>query len=168
MNTSYSNLPTADRTIQHIMLADDDEDDCLLFKDALAELHVSTQLTIIHNGEHLMQLLYKTGRLPDLLFLDLNMPRKNGIACLAEIKCSEVLKNIPVIILSTSFEQDIVALLYKKGAQHCIRKPNEFSKLKEVIYQAITTIKENTAQPSIKEFVLTSDFKTLVNSNNYI
>jgi len=140
-----------------LLLADDDKDDCLFFKDVLGELPVSAQLTTVHDGEQLMQLLAgKTVELPHVLFLDLNMPRKNGFECLSEIKLDEKLKQIPVIIFSTSFEQDVVNLLYKNGAQYYIRKPAEFSQLKKVIYQAlILATQENISQPSKDNFVLT-------------
>jgi CheY-like chemotaxis protein len=148
--------PSSTLPPQHLLLADDDEDDCLLFKDALEELPISTLLTAVHNGEHLMQLLnQKNEPLPDILFLDLNMPRKNGFQCLSEIKQNEKLKYLPVIIISTSIEQNIINLLYKNGAQHCLRKPNKFSMFKKLIHHAITlTAQENFAQPPREEFVL--------------
>ena len=143
---------------QHILLADDDNDDCLLFKDALDELPLSAQLTTVRNGEQLMQLLNTKAQLPDLLFLDLNMPRKNGFECLSEIKQNEKLKQLPVIIFSTSFEPDIVNLLYKNGAQYYICKPNEYSQLLKVIYHAITiTSRGNLSQPTKEEFVLSPE-----------
>ncbi|MEO7531116.1 MAG: response regulator, partial [Sediminibacterium sp.] len=100
-----------------LLLADDDKDDCDLFKDALDELPVSAQLETVHDGEQLMQLLVsKKDQLPQLIFLDLNMPRKNGFECLSEIKHNESLKHLPVIVFSTSFDIDIVNLLYANGA----------------------------------------------------
>ncbi len=100
-----------------LLLADDDDDDCFLFEEALSEIPVTTQLTTVHNGEQLMQLLTKTtDTLPHLLFLDLNMPRKNGFQCLNEIKQNEKLKNLPVIIFSTSCQDDVAEQLYKEGA----------------------------------------------------
>ena len=109
-----------------IILADDDLDDCMFFEEALNEFPLSIHLSIIHNGEKLMQhLLNKSEILPDLLFLDLNMPRKNGFECLAEIKQNEKLKHLPVIIISTSMVKDVVNLLYKNGALYFIRKPGE-------------------------------------------
>lgn len=123
----------------HILLADDDRDDCLIFQDALAELPISTHTTIVHDGEQLMQLLnQKTTRLPDVIFVDLNMPRKNGFVSLKELKQDEKLKHLPVIIISTSYEPDIVDLLYKSGAQYYICKPTSFENLKQVIHQALT------------------------------
>jgi CheY-like chemotaxis protein len=70
-----------------VLLADDDADDCLFFKEALEELPLSTSLTIVNDGDQLMKWLLKnTSRLPHVLFLDLNMPRKNGFECLTEIR----------------------------------------------------------------------------------
>ena len=121
-----------------LLLADDDEDDCLFFKEALAELPVDTHLTTVQDGEQLMQwLTTNTGPLPQALFLDLNMPRKGGYECLVEIKADQQLQQIPVIILSTSFEKEVADRLYKKGALDCIRKPTDFSQLKQLIQQTL-------------------------------
>ena len=88
----------------NILLADDDTDDCIFFENALGELLLSTNLTTVHDGEQLMLLLTKNSTENfDVLFLDLNMPRKNGITCLDEIKHTDKLKSIPVIIFSTSY-----------------------------------------------------------------
>ena len=85
----------------HIVLADDDNDDCLLFEEALNELLLPNQLTVVNDGEQLMLYLHEnTTQLPGVLFLDLNIPRKNGIECLAEIKEDPELKNLPVVIFS--------------------------------------------------------------------
>jgi CheY-like chemotaxis protein len=141
----------------HVLLADDDIDDCIFFKEALAELQISTNLTVVHDGEELMQLLVsETGALPDVLFLDINMPRKNGFECLVEIKINDRLKQLPVIMFSTSFEQEVVNLLYKNGAQYFIRKPSEFSQFKKIIQQTLTLIvPENVSQPVRENFVIT-------------
>src|SRR5471030_3337282 len=97
----------------NVMLADDDTDDCLFFKEALKEFPLPTRITAVHDGEQLMQLLSnETKELPDAIFLDLNMPRKNGFECLSEIKLNKNIKQLPVILFSTSFEQEVVNLLY--------------------------------------------------------
>jgi len=144
-----------------LLLADDDKDDCLFFKDALGELPVTANLTTVHDGEQLMRLLADEEVIPPLphvLFLDINMPRKNGFECLAEIKNDEKLKHLPIIIFSTSFEQDVVNLLFKNGAQHYIRKPADFSQLKKVIYQALVLATEDKiSQPAKENFVLKGD-----------
>ena len=126
------------RTSLNVLLADDDEDDCLIFKEALQDLSVDSLLTTVNNGEQLMrELNARKERLPDIIFLDLNMPRKAGFECLREIKQDEKLKFLTVIIYSTSFERDVVDLLYENGAQHYIRKPGDYTQLKKVIFKAI-------------------------------
>jgi CheY-like chemotaxis protein len=90
------------------------------------------------------------------------MPRKNGFECLSELKLDEELKQLPVIIFSTSFEQDVVNLLYKKGAQYYIRKPSEFFQLKKVIYEALLLATQDTAlQPAKENFVLKGDIEVV-------
>jgi CheY-like chemotaxis protein len=149
-----------------LLLADDDKDDCQFFSEALEELSVSAHLTIVNDGEQLMRLLAdKTDQLPHALFLDLNLPRKNGLECLSEIKLNKKLKQLFIIIFSTSSEQDIVNKLYRNGAQYYIRKPAEFSQLKKLLQQAVTIISESPPhdteaapeQPSKENFVLTGD-----------
>ncbi len=141
----------------NILLADDDTDDCIFFKEAVEELLLATNLTIVNEGEQLMQLLTNEAtELPDVLFLDLNMPRKNGFECLSEIKGDKKLSQLPVIIFSTSLEQEVVNQLYKNRAQYFIRKPSDFSQFKKIIQQTITILaKENIVQPAREDFVLT-------------
>lgn len=125
----------------HILLADDDKDDCLFFKEALEDIDMNTKLTIVHDGEQLMQLLARPSKAHyHLLFLDLNMPRKNGSDCLQAIKSNEQLAYIPVIIFSTSYNVQVADQLYKNGAQHYLCKPVDFSALKQLIQQAITQV----------------------------
>ncbi len=135
-------MPTRETTT--VYLADDDDDDCLLFGEALNEISLPTQLTTVHNGEQLLQLLEsENSELPHVLFLDLNMPRKNGQQCLEEIKQSEKLKKLKVVIFSTSFQQEVADRLYKNGALHYIRKPTDFAQLKNVIHQVLTIVQED-------------------------
>ena len=140
-----------------ILLADDDKDDCLFFEDAISELAQSTNFTAVHDGEQLMQLLSnETNKLPHVLFLDLNMPRKNGFECLEEIKHNRKLKALPVVVFSTSFEQEVVNRLYDNGAQYFIRKPSEFSLYKKIILHTLTLImQKDISQMTKEDFVLT-------------
>ena len=141
----------------NILLADDDIDDCAFFKKAIEDFPIPTYYTAVHDGEKLMnQLTNETNELPDVLFLDLNMPRKNGFECLEEIKLNKKLKQLPVIIFSTSFEQEVVKVLYENGAQHFIRKPSDFLQFKKTIQQALTLVAYgNISQPTRENFVLT-------------
>lgn len=128
----------------HILLADDDYDDCNFFKLALKELPVLTDLTIVSDGDQLMQYLAdNTDNLPSVLFLDINMPRKNGYVCLDEIKKNEKLKDLPVIMFSTSNDKDKIDLLFNSGANIYIRKPSSFAELVQAIYHAIPIATEN-------------------------
>jgi CheY-like chemotaxis protein len=142
----------------NVLLADDDTDDCLFFKEAIEEFNISVKLTVVHDGEQLMEHLNTdVNKLPDILFLDLNMPRKNGFECLYEIKANPKLQQLSVIIFSTSLEQEVVNLLYKNGAQYFIRKPSEFLQFKKIIYQTFTMniIPQNNYQPEREKFVIT-------------
>ncbi|HTE26175.1 response regulator [Flavitalea sp.] len=146
--------------VEYIVLADDDKDDCLLFKEALDELNLGTFLQVVNDGEMLMVSLNNTKILPVILFLDLNMPRKNGEECLNEIKNSAHLKHLPVVVISTSFQIAEVERLYDLGAQFYIRKPNEFDQLKSSILTAITMSgKLNGQQPSRQKFLLSPGVK---------
>jgi CheY-like chemotaxis protein len=143
----------------NIYLADDDQADCLLFEEALAELPVTANLTIVHDGEQLIDLLTQKGNiLPDVLFLDLNMPRKNGFASLGQIKRDEKLLDLPVIVFSTANDQEKVKGVFRDAAHYYIRKPAKFSELKEVIYKALTLIAAgNLSLPKLESFMLTSE-----------
>ena len=141
-----------DTAFLNLLLADDDTDDCMLFREALSELPIDSSLSTVHDGEQLMNLLAANARaLPDVLFLDLNMPRKNGFECLSEIKANEQLKALKVVIYSTSLDEEVVKLLHERGAEHYIRKPGEFSKLKKVIFEALTIIPGGKAPKAGKE-----------------
>ncbi len=142
----------------NILLADDDDDDCAFFKEALDELLFSVTLETVNDGEQLMKFLLNSlaiSKLPDLIFLDLNMPRKSGFECMTEIKSIDGLKHLPIIIFSTSLNNDIVDLMYDKGAIHYIQKPGDFSKLKKIIEIALlTTANNNFKQPLRNNFIL--------------
>lgn len=122
-----------------ILLADDDIDDCLFFGKALEGLALSTHLSLVSDGEELVQFL-ANNNLPDALFLDLNMPKKTGFQCLKEIKNNIELHKIPVLIISTSYNPTVAESLYKNGASYFIEKPINPSDLSKLISQAIDLI----------------------------
>ena len=147
----------------NILLADDDMDDCIFFRQAVEDLLSPNNLKVVHDGEQLMQYLTNDAiALPHVLFLDINMPRKNGFECLSEIKQSEKLKQLPVIMFSTSFEQEVINQLYQNGAQYFIRKPSEFSQFKKIIQETLALIVQDlsfdktgkVSQPAKENFVL--------------
>lgn len=142
----------------HILLADDDRDDDMLFRDVLKEIPLATDLKTLPNGDQLMQQLQKTNaEFPDVIFLDLNMPRKNGFDCLREIKKEKKLKDIPVVIFSISGEKDIINRMYENGARYYIRKPNTYEELKTLIYKALILISEKNSTLPREEFVLSTE-----------
>ncbi len=124
----------------HILLADDDENDRLLFTEAFAELKIKTIVHTVNSGIQLMEWLNrKDNTLPDLLFLDLNMPLKNGLECLKEIRSNEKLKEISIAIYSTSDNQKDMEDTFHNGANVYITKPNSYKKLKQVLEKAVMT-----------------------------
>ncbi|SMG26561.1 response regulator [Arenibacter troitsensis] len=135
-----------------ILLADDDEDDCMFFREALEELSLCATLKTVNNGVELMNFLENNLlNLPQMLFLDLNMPRKSGAECLSEIKQNVKFKHLPVIIYSTSSNIDVMDQLYGEGAHYYIRKPADFSNLKSVIRRTIDLILQKDVLPSTRE-----------------
>ena len=139
----------------NILLADDDTDDCIFFKEALEKLQLSVHLTTVHDGDELMKLLTnETNELPHVLFLDINMPRKNGFECLSEIKQNEKLKDLPVVIFSTSSSQNNINRVFKIGAHVYIRKPGDFSQLMQVIYHALPIAAEKIFSKNQLKYIL--------------
>jgi CheY-like chemotaxis protein len=139
----------------NVLLADDDIDDCNFFKKALDALPMPTQLTTVHDGEELMKALNgETGELPHVVFLDINMPRKNGFECLAELKQSDRLKDLPVIMFSTSNSREAMTKLFKTGADVYIRKPGNFEQLKELIHHALPMATEKVFSNSQLKYIL--------------
>lgn len=144
-------------SIKHlnILLADDDLDDCNFFKHALEELSLSAQLTTVHNGEQLMHYLSENSEhLPHVLFLDINMPRKNGLECLSEIKRNTKLKDLPVVMFSTSNSWDTINMLFKSGSHVYIHKPSDFAQLKQVIHHALPIAAEEVFSRSPLKYIL--------------
>lgn len=122
----------------HILLADDDEGDRLLFVEAFSEIKIKTSVTTVNNGIELMEWLKTKGnRLPDFIFIDLNMPRKGGMACLEEIRGLKKLKDISVAIYSTSNSEKDKEEAFRLGASAYIAKPNTFTKLKQILEKAV-------------------------------
>lgn len=139
----------------NILLADDDNDDCAFFKAAVKELIPSANVEIVNDGEQLLSYLFEIEeQLPDVLFLDINMPRKNGLECLSEIKQNKKLKNIPVVMFSTSNSWDTINLLFKSGANVYIHKPSDFAQLKQVIHHALPIAAEKTFSNKPLKYIL--------------
>ena len=124
-----------------ILMADDDDDDCMLASEALTESSLQCELYFVKDGEELMDYLYQRGKYtnsknappPDLILLDLNMPKKDGREALREIKTNPTFKHIPVVVLTTSKAEEDIQLSYVLGANSFIIKPVSFTSLVEVM-----------------------------------
>jgi CheY-like chemotaxis protein len=128
-----------DKDYIHIILADDDEDDRMLFTDAFGELRINTKVNTFNDGVELMDYLNATDSiLPNVLFLDLNMPKKNGIECLHEIKQNDRFKDIAIAIFSTSSSEEHIEETFVYGANIYIKKPSDFTTLKKVLSDVVT------------------------------
>lgn len=128
-----------DKDYIHIILADDDEDDRMLFKDAFDELKINTKVNTFNDGVELMDYLNSPEAiLPNVLFLDLNMPKKNGIECLYEIKRDSKFSDIAIAIFSTSSSEEHIEETFVQGANIYIKKPSDFTTLKKVLSEVVT------------------------------
>ena len=133
------------RTTVTILMADDNEDDCLLAREALAESRLTSVLHFVQDGEELMDYLYRRGKYaeernsprPGLILLDLNMPKKDGREALREIKADPTLRQIPVVVLTTSKSEEDICLSYDLGANSFITKPVTFASLVEVMKNTV-------------------------------
>lgn len=141
--------------ILNILLADDDRDDLHFFNLALKASAIKTDLTTVGDGEKLMDHLNaQSHKLPDVLFLDLNMPRKNGSECLIEIKNNDKIKQIPVIIYTTSLHEEVANQLYKTGAHYYLQK-RDLNELEEALHYILKLITENKfIRPDKDKFLL--------------
>jgi CheY-like chemotaxis protein len=122
-----------------ILMAEDDPEDRMLTRDGFEESRLVNDLRFVEDGEELMDYLYRRGRYsdptesprPGLIFLDLNMPRKDGREALEEIKTDPDLRSIPVVVLTTSKAEEDILRSYDLGANSYITKPVTFKSLVE-------------------------------------
>ena len=115
-----------------ILLADDSKADVALFRRMLKDSGLDHELTVVKDGQAAIDSVRNDAR-PDLVVLDLNMPKKKGIEVLAEIKTDEELKSIPVVILTTSENPEHIHLSYHLHANAYVTKPVNLDKFREVV-----------------------------------
>lgn len=119
--------------ITTILIVDDDVEDQELLKEAIKEVDESVKCLSAKNGEEALEMLHTfLHKLPQLIFLDLNMPRMNGKVLLSKLKQLEVLKEIPIIIYTTSKSKTDIEDAQKLGALQFITKPNSFEEIVQV------------------------------------
>ena len=117
----------------HILLVEDNEGDIILTLEALKEMKTRNRVTVARNGEKALELLASTIELPDLVLLDINLPKVDGIEVLANIKRDPKFKSIPVIMLSTSSSESDINAAFANNANHFISKPVDLSCFMEVV-----------------------------------
>jgi CheY-like chemotaxis protein len=126
------------------LLVDDDTDDTSLFKEVLEEVNPSIIFNWAEDGQQALQFLKnQKSELPDVIFLDLNMPRMGGKECLAEIKNDEKLHKIPVIMYTTSSQSKDIEETIQKGAICFITKPTNMKELKNILSSIAGNVRSN-------------------------
>ncbi|MBL7736625.1 MAG: response regulator [Chitinophagaceae bacterium] len=147
-------MSTSNTRGAHILFSDDDTDDALLFTQAADLLSTPVLLSFAEDGEQLMRYLSKE-LLPDMIFLDLNMPVKNGIECLGSIRSDKRFDALPIIIYTTSDSPNDINACYTLGANLYIVKPNSFESIIKTLRKVLTIDWETQPFPAPKEkFVL--------------
>jgi CheY-like chemotaxis protein len=124
-----------------ILMADDDAEDCLLVQDALREIDHVHELRFVRDGEELLDYLWRRGAYqaarqaprPDLVLLDLKMPKKDGRETLRELKADPRLQTIPIVVLTTSTARDDIDFCYRLGVNSYITKPSTFRGLVDLL-----------------------------------
>ena len=132
-----------DRKKCKILVADDDPDDRFLLEDALTETQLADHLYFVEDGEQLMDYLHGQGKYtdpsscprPDLILLDLNMPRKDGREALKEIKSDPHLRQIPIVVFTTSKAEEDIYRTYDLGGNSFISKPVSYEGLLKLMQQ---------------------------------
>lgn len=148
-----------DNEFKHIILVDDDADDRDLFQEALSCIHPLAHVETRCDGEELMDGLASMAMVPDVIFLDLNMPRKNGKECLIELRANIKFRETPIVIYTTSLNPVDIHETYSHGATYFMRKPNSFNELKEtlhnLLYSQLTKIVERSKEKFVVNRILT-------------
>ncbi len=122
----------------NVLLVEDDPGDVLLVREAFAERGLVERLDVVGDGVEALRYVrgegqYASCRTPDLILLDLNLPRKGGAEVLAEIKGDEALATIPVVVLTTSKSDQDVMRAYRDHANAYVTKPADFARFREIV-----------------------------------
>ena len=138
-----------------LYLADDDKEDREIFIEALGDIPLRTEVTQFDNGVDLMDNLFSSEKLPDVIFLDLHMPIMDGFECLMDIRNFAKFDGIKIVVYSTSFVQREVNQLRKDGADQYLQKPTSYSDLKALLSKSLMPIQSSiTMNNTSSEFVV--------------
>lgn len=140
---------------KNIYLCEDDTDDVEFFQEALKAVEGNFNLTISSDGLELIEQLKKcNGTLPDLIIIDINMPKMNGLETLKAIKKNPDFKSIPVVLYSTCAEEEYIQYAHENGAHYYFVKPYEFGTLKRYIQKLVAiNWKSSIIAPNFRDFV---------------
>jgi len=145
-----------------VVLAEDDSDEREMFLEAIEQAVPQVAVQVAHHGKDLMNvLLKKDAKLPDLIFLDLNMPFKNGYECLKEIRSNAGLKSIPIIIYSGSTHTHSIQETYNLGATYYFPKPDSIGQLRKWMKKIFAFDWEICPMRDKKEYVLSSNTRVV-------
>ncbi len=137
----------------NVLLVDDDSEESYLFNEALEHAHLNISLSRASDGNDLIAYLYNKP-IPDLVFMDLNMPYKDGLEALTEIRSNPGFKNLPLIIYSTAQNEGSIDACYEKGADLFVVKPMDFDEMVRVVKKVCTFDWKNFTKPSREDFVV--------------
>lgn len=145
-----------DKVPVHILFADDDSDEIYLFNEAFEHSGINVRLSYANNGNSLMSFL-KSNPLPDIVVIDINMPHKDGLEALVEIRSYPQFVSLPLVIYSTANNSKMIEASYQKGADLFVVKPNNFEGMVEVV-KKIASLEWKKQQFQSKDyFVITAD-----------
>jgi two-component system, chemotaxis family, response regulator Rcp1 len=128
----------------NVLVVEDSAADANLIRMVLADTGLCKQLLVVSDGEDALDVLRRTGRFedqirPDLIFLDLNLPRKDGLDVLSEIRTDASLRRIPVVVLTSSSNPDDIGAAYDRGANLYCKKPFELDELERLLSHIVKT-----------------------------
>jgi CheY-like chemotaxis protein len=156
-------MTTSTRKISHVLLADDDEDDRTLFTEAVHTVASHIKVTLVENEPNLLIFL-NSEIIPEVIFLDVNMPQKSGLDCLRAIKSNINYINTAVVMYSTSNHLKDIDEAYAEGADFYMIKPSNYSTLIEILKSLFETLSTNGKFHSRESFLINEDrnrFSTL-------
>ena len=143
-----------DTEVLHVLFVDDDADEFYLFNEALEQSEQQVKMERAKDGNDLLKIL-KSGTQPDVIFMDLNMPYKDGLETLIELKSGNQFNNIPVVIFSTSSNITQINTCYEQGANMYVIKPETFDQITNMVNKVFAlNWRTNLASPSLNDFVL--------------
>ncbi len=149
------------KSIAFILMADDDDDDTMLFVEAAEKLSSTIKVSLTKDGQKLLNFL-ENSALPDIIFLDLNMPLINGLECLKVIRSDSKYDKVPVIIYSTSQSKRDIDTCFEAGANYYIVKPYDFEDIIMILQKVISNLTDkDCVTPSKENFVINTRCRRL-------